>query len=319
MTELLKTTLDEVTALPARDQDILLQMVRDYLAYNQSLKDIVNRPTDYYQRVAEVSFFTNKILGPYTKALFIEGDNGLYLTDPQDYEVGWHLRKEGCFEPEQIEFLKTLVQPENRLLIVGAHIGTIAIPMANHCKYVAAIEANPHTYRLLRTNIALNQLDNCDSFNVAANDHAESLPFLLNRSNSGGSKRKPKVDQFLYHYDNPEEVSIPGLPLDELFINQTFDTILMDIEGSEYFALKGMPRLLQSASTLILEFLPHHLKNISGVSVSEFLDVLPAYDTLEIPSLHTTVEPQGFAEILTHMYDNDLGDNAIVFKRARQA
>ncbi|MGH7427267.1 MAG: hypothetical protein ACREJ4_02740, partial [Candidatus Methylomirabilaceae bacterium] len=59
----------------------------------------------------------------------------------------------------------------------------------------------------------------------------------------------------------------------------------MDIEGSEYFALQGMQKILAHARVLVVEFLPHHLKNVSGVTVEQFLSVIPPhFRTLTIPS-----------------------------------
>jgi FkbM family methyltransferase len=255
------------------------------------------------------------VLGPYTKALLIDTQEGLYATDPEDYEVGWRLRKEGKFEPEQLNFLKGMINPESKVLVVGAHIGTIAIPLSRICAYTAAIEANPATFQLLELNIKLNNLKNCDAFNIAANDESKDISFLISKSNSGGSKRKPIIDQYIYNYDNPEEIKFPGVSLDEYFNGQTFDLIIMDIEGSEYFALKGMRKLLSAASILVIEFLPHHLKNISGVTVNEFLSTLPPYKSLTVPSLNKKVAADEFQDVLNYMYDNNMDDNAIIFKR----
>jgi hypothetical protein len=119
----------------------------------------------------------------------------------------------------------------------------------------------------------------------------------------------------MYNYDHPGEIVVPGIPLDELFDDRTFDLIIMDIEGSEYFALRGMAKILSKAACLVIEFLPHHLRNVSAVTVDEFLKTLPAFRLLTIPSLKKTVGREAFSEILTYMYDNDIGDDGIIFSR----
>jgi FkbM family methyltransferase len=315
MSNNLKNIFEEITRLSNEDQHMAIDMLQHYLSATNELNGILNKPVDYHKKVAEVSFFTRKMLGPYTKALLIDTQEGLYATDPEDYEVGWRLRKEGKFEPEQLNFLKGMINAESKVLVVGAHIGTIAIPLSRICAYTAAIEANPDTFRLLELNIKLNNLKNCDAFNIAANDESKDISFLISKSNSGGSKRKPIVDQYIYNYDSPEEIKIPGVSLDEYFNGQTFDLIIMDIEGSEYFALKGMRKLLSAASILVIEFLPHHLKNISGVTVNEFLSTLPPYKSLTVPSLNKKAAADEFQDVLNYMYDNNMDDNAIIFKR----
>lgn len=59
------------------------------------------------------------------------------------------------------------------------------------------------------------------------------------------------------------------------FSGSCFDLIVMDIEGSEYRALRGMPRILSATQALMLEVLPNYIDNIARVSVREFLEVLP--------------------------------------------
>jgi hypothetical protein len=53
----------------------------------------------------------------------------------------------------------------------------------------------------------------------------------------------------------------------------------MDIEGAEYLALKGMPQTLARARFLYIEYVPHHLQNVSGVTNDEFFaHLLPHFD-----------------------------------------
>jgi FkbM family methyltransferase len=311
----LQNTFHEIGRLPAGDQEIITNILRHYLSSNQALESILQQPANYLKKMADASFFTRKILGPYTKALLIESATGLFVTDPEDYEVGWKLRTEGVFESAQTDRLMQLINDKSRLLVVGGHIGTIAIPLSKRCAHTTIIEANPYTFELLQLNIKLNDLENYEAVNIAANDKAEQVNFMLSRTNSGGSKRKPLVDHYIYNYDHPQEISVPGFPLDEYFPNRIFDVIIMDIEGSEYFALKGMPAILQQCQALVLEFLPHHLKNISGITVDTLLSTLPAFTSLTIPSLDKCVGPSEFSGVLNYMYDNNLGDDALIFEK----
>lgn len=254
-------------------------------------------------------------VGPYTKALLVQANGGWYAIHADDFGVGGELRKHGCYGKSQLDTIEKLLPQNGNLLIVGAHVGSLAIPLAGHCAKVIAVEANPNTFELLKLNIQINNAANCQAVNIAASDRFEEIRFLLNTNNSGGSKRKPLIDQYKYIYDEPEEIVIPAAPLDEYLDDTIFDVILMDIEGSEFFALKGMPNILENSKTLIIEFLPHHLKNVAGVGIDVFLATLPPYKTLTIPSKNITVRRNQITAILKYMYENDIGDEGLIFKK----
>lgn len=258
-----------------------------------------------------------RINGPHVYALITKTDNGLFAVDPEDFGVGRRLRLRGNYGIDEIKRLKSHLTPCSRALIVGAHIGALAIPISKLCKHVVAIEANPNTYELLKVNIALNAAFNCHAINIAASDKEESIKFLLCRANSGGSKRTPINKKYMYYFDRPEEISVEAFNLDRYLDNKEFDVVVMDIEGSEYFALQGMQEILSKTRLLAVEFLPHHLRNVSGVTVAQFLSLIaPHFSKLTIPSKKTTVEASDFIACLSEMYDFEQGDEGIIFEKA---
>lgn len=257
-----------------------------------------------------------RILGRHGYALLAKANNGLFAVDPEDFEVGRHLLKHGSFGADEIDRVKGYISSESKVLIVGAHIGSLAIPISKLCQKVIAIEANPLTYDLLTINIALNRSVNCEAINIAANDTSDNIDFLLSRANSGGSKRVPKVWNYMYYYDNPEQISVSAARLDDCLEDQVFDLIVMDLEGSEYFALKGMQKILSHCKVLIVEFLPHHLKNVSGITVEDFLSVItPHFSSLTIPSKQIRVDTSQFAATLRGMYQLEEADVGIIFEK----
>jgi FkbM family methyltransferase len=256
------------------------------------------------------------MLGPHVYAVVVKSENGLFAVDPEDFVIGRALRTEGAWALGELERFRSYVTRDSRVLIVGAHIGTLAIPISKLCKEVVAIEANPVTYELLTTNITLNSITNCRTINIAASDKDENIDFLLSRANSGGSKRVPKSKEFVYYYDDPEVVSVKAVSLDAYLDDKQFDMVVMDIEGSEYFALKGMPEILANAALLAVEFLPHHLKNVSGVTVDQFLSVIdPGFSRLTILSKKQVVNRPEFAACLGEMYEKGEGDDGIIFEK----
>ncbi|MBE3094206.1 MAG: FkbM family methyltransferase [Actinobacteria bacterium] len=265
---------------------------------------------------ALIGAFTRKILGTHVYALIAKSDSGLFAVDPEDCGVGRELRMTGKYGLDEIERLKPHITLDSRVLIVGAHVGTLAIPISKLCKDVVAIEANPATYDLLTINIALNSSSNCQAINIAASDKDENIEFLLSRANSGGSKRVPIIKEFMYYYDNPKIISVKAVSLDNYLKEKDFDIVVMDIEGSEYFALQGMQEIIAKCKLLAVEFLPHHLKNVSGVTVAQFLSVIaPHFSKLTIPSKQLSLNAPDFISHLTNMYNLEQGDEGIIFQK----
>ena len=254
-----------------------------------------------------------KKLGHNIKAVITNSENGLFAVDPEDLEVGQKLRS-GGFGIEEVERLKKFINNTSNVLIVGTHIGSLAIPLSKHCKEVTAIEANPNTFELLEINLQLNNAKNITPHNIFANDSHEKVEFLLNTVNSGGSKRKPKKSNFLYDYDDPEIIELESHRLDDYLPQHDYDLILLDIEGSEYFAMKGMKDILSNCKTLVVEFLPHHLKNVADIDVDTFLSVLPDHFTkFELPDNKQEHDISEVKTVLQNMYDSNIGEDGIIF------
>jgi len=268
----------------------------------------------------KVSQVKRWILGRNIEALLVDSYNGRLLVEVEDQAVGRTLILNGEYEREEIERLLSYIRKTSNVLVVGGHVGTIVIPLAKNCQSVTAIEANPRTFRLLTLNLLINGCINVQAVNVAANDKQEKLQFLLNRTNSGGSKRMPVVRDYLYFSDAPEVIEIKSGPLDELLRDAQFDVVVMDIEGSEYFALRGMPRLLACARVLAMEFIPHHLRNVSGITIAQLLEqVEPYFTNLFIPTKKVTAGRDQFHALLQEMYERNESGSLIFTKDPKQA
>ncbi len=246
--------------------------------------------------------------------LTINTKNGTFVVDATDLEVSAKLRNKGEYGIDEINRISKFIDNQSSILIVGAHIGSLAIPIAKMCSEVVAIEANPNNFKLLQTNIEMNNTSNITTHNIAASEREETIQFQLNTVNSGGSKRVPINNHYMYTYDNPEIIDISAYSLDTYLTNNYFDLVLIDIEGSEYFAMQGMTNILSKTKTLIVEFLPHHIINVAGVKLTNFLENIPKHLTkLTIPSKNCTYSiNEGFV-VLQQMFDSGQGDDGIIF------
>ena len=246
--------------------------------------------------------------------LTINTKNGTFVVDATDLEVSAKLRNKGEYGIDEINRISKFIDNQSSILIVGAHIGSLAIPIAKMCSEVVAIEANPNNFKLLQTNIEMNNMSNITTHNIAASEREEIIQFQLNTVNSGGSKRVPINNHYMYTYDNPEIIEVSAYSLDTYLTNNYFDLVLIDIEGSEYFAMQGMTNILSKTKTLIVEFLPHHIINVAGVKLTNFLENIPKQLTkLTIPSKNCTYSiNEGFV-VLQQMFDSGQGDDGIIF------
>ena len=255
-------------------------------------------------------------LGDGVKSVIVESKNGTLAVDPRDLEVGLKLRNNGSYGLDEIDRINELISTQSNVLVVGAHIGSLVIPIAKNCNKVVAIEANPNNFNLLKTNLHLNKTENVSIHNIAASSKQETIKFQMNVVNSGGSKRLPKNNEYMYRYDNPEVIEVQAHSLDEYLDENNFDLVLIDIEGSEYFAMQGMKKILSNCNTLIVEFLPHHLKNVADVTVDQFLSLIPKQFTkLTIPSKNETHPIDIGGVVLQQMYNNKEGDDGLIFTK----
>ena len=255
-----------------------------------------------------------KKLGKNVKYVIAHSENGIMATDPEDLEVGHQLRANGSFGMSEVERINKFVDENSSVLIVGGHIGSLAIPISKSVDNCTVIEASPKNYELLKMNILLNNCENISAYNLAASESKGKIQFQMNSVNSGGSKRLPINNKFMYRYDDPEVIEVESETLDSLLGGKIFDLILLDIEGSEYFAMKGMPTLLANCRTLIVEFLPHHLTNVAGITVEQFLENIPKQmKRLTIPSRNQTVPIEQVGPTLQDMFDKNQGDDGLIF------
>jgi FkbM family methyltransferase len=249
------------------------------------------------------------------RGVLVKADQGYFCVDPDDQFVSRSLLECGAYGAGEIKLAASHMDQGSRVLVVGAHIGAVAIPLSRMCRELVAVEANPATCELLRLNVLLNERDNMRIIHAAANDANGTIEFVMNTHNSGGSKRMPKYRDATYFYDNPAIATVPARRLDDI-LDDAFDLVFMDIEGSEYFAFVGMQRLLARARTLIVEFLPHHLSRVAGITVDDFLAPLTSnFDHLTIPTTRRVVERGDFKSVLRDMYERDQADPAIVFRK----
>jgi len=249
----------------------------------------------------------------------IKTESGIFIFNDKDKVIGGALKSQGTYESEELNRISYLVDSDSKILWIGTHIGALMIPVAKKCHSIVGIEANPDTFELLNLNIKLNDVHNVTTFNVAAGENFGEIQFLKNTHNSGASKRKPIIQNGLYYYDNPEIINIPLRKMDDFIDNYDFNTLFMDIEGSEYFALKGMPNILDKVHTIFMEFIPFLIKDVAGVTAEQILFLLKDFETMVVPTQKRAVYKDEMLDTLNAMYENNIMELGLIFFREKRA
>lgn len=269
------------------------------------------------------SYLRQKILGKYAIGVIYDTKNGKISAPIGDLQVGRKLGKKGEYDLSEVNLIKTFVSPTDTVLFVGVHWGTLLIPISKHCKHIIGYEANPLTFYFLENNLKLNNVDNTKLFNLAAGDSDKKIEFYLSKINTGGSKIKPQIDSFRYNYDNPDVVEVDMVNVDSHLKQKDLPTpngIIMDIEGSEYYALQGMANTLEKSDFLYIEYVPHHLKNISKTTNEAFFDLLfPFYNKVKAMrtggQVYDLVEnKEAFMDYVNQLSIQDKADNLLFTK-----
>jgi len=184
------------------------------------------------------------------------------ITNPEDC-IQKVLVENVQWNNEMLLLVQELIKKYNlkHFLNIGAHIGTIAMPISRVINKVTAIEAYYPTYCHLQQNIMLNEIKNIQAYNIAIGDRKETIHFTTNDdrwiNNSGGMRVITELDKQLNirHSDrSSNEISCEMFPLDDIEDIDNFDIVLVDIEGLEDRFLKGArTKIIKNKPVIIIE------------------------------------------------------------------
>ena len=168
------------------------------------------------------------------------------------------------FVDEESIFFQQYIQPDDIIFDVGANIGSltlIAAKIAGKNGNIIAFEPSKKIFEALNYNISLNKLANCKTYNVALGEKngeqnwEEKNADDQSKINISQSKIKVKMSQL-------DEYSAPFSKIDLLKI---------DVEGYEYFVLKGAIETLKKTDCIYFEAKESHANhynyNISNIII----------------------------------------------------
>lgn len=170
--------------------------------------------------------------------------------------VGESILKLGIWEGDTTNFLlKNLVRGEV-FVDVGANIGyftCLAGKLVGNSGLVIAFEPEPLNFRLLISNVKVNNLNNVICERLAVADFVGSAKLFLNPAEPGGHTLFP-------HVRNMKYCQVSTTTLDHYFATRKLpepDMIKIDVEGAELPVLHGLDKLLSKPDLkIIIEFNP---------------------------------------------------------------
>lgn len=132
---------------------------------------------------------------------------------------------------------KIRIKPNDTIIDIGAHIGAFTILAAKKAKKVYSFEPHPENFKLLKENIALNNLTNITATKKAITDKKGIFPLYISKSNTGShsiflreeqSGTTPVQTITIIEFIKAKKIKKIGL-------------LKIDCEGAEYPILETLP------------------------------------------------------------------------------
>lgn len=175
--------------------------------------------------------------------VLVETSHGLFYLDPiLDAKILSILKQGGHHQAQDLELYKFFVNKNSIFVDVGAHIGTISIPMARHVKKVMSFEASRSTYLFLCKNIKINKLENIYAVNlgIGAKDELANI----------NTKPVDRGSWFLEKKTKNESGQIVTISTLDKNVKKA-DFVKIDVEGMELEVLSGGSNLLRKETPIL--------------------------------------------------------------------
>ena len=171
--------------------------------------------------------------------------------------IGITINLEGRYENAQLDLVERVIVDKIRgskdtvALDIGANIGNHSLFFSNYFNKVYSFEPNPITYDVLSINCKYSApKKNVIPYNFGLSDDEKELPFMIDRSNIGGSKIQNLDD--VTNCGEIINVQVKQVDQIEFLQNERISLVKIDVEGHELNALKGAKKIINSNKPIIL-------------------------------------------------------------------
>ena len=181
---------------------------------------------------------------------------------------------EGEFEPEMVSLFKSLIQPTDTVLDIGANIGCTSLLFGDLARKVYSFEPSPTTHRWLIENVQRAKLNNVEPINLGLGKDAGTFELTFAPNNRSGG--------FVSNLTNASEghqVEQITIAKGDDFIRERqiakVDFIKIDVEGFEQSVIQGLAETIARDQPIVALELNHWCLNaFQRTSVPDFFDFL---------------------------------------------
>ena len=233
----------------------------------------------YYLRLVYYFLLRWIIHKPYMVANVPKHD--LRLKFKTEDSLGRLLYKNQTCEPDITRcFLENVpLRDEDVVLDIGANIGWYALLLERHSPpsvRIYAFEPDPLNFDLLTTNVQLNRAHKIIGVPKALSDKAETTTlYLYPNKNRGRHSLIPLAK------GDGETLEVTTTTLDAFTTDYAVDPtrvkfIKMDVEGYEYYVLRGGHHLLETVPYVHTEFWPPYFRR-GNIDQKDLVDLMRGY------------------------------------------
>ena len=166
----------------------------------------------------------------------------------------------------EINLIKSYLKPGDTYVDVGANIGTLVLAAAfavQQSGRVIAFEPHPRIFRYLRSNVALNRVNNVEMHNCALGERSDTVSFS-----------DFKADDVNKVTLSSGKITVPLRTLeDELTSVERISLLKIDVEGYEKFVLEGAASSLSKVACVYIELSENNFKQF-GYCSTDVVEVL---------------------------------------------
>lgn len=229
-------------------------------------KQLWHLTQEIHQKTQEIH--QKKFIPPmHVQDITLKEKNGLILRlSGEDQGITQTLLKQAVWEPHIQNVFKKIITPGQRVVCLGAHIGTHALlisKLVGNRGHVFMFEPNPFTRSYLKENIARNQASNVTLYPFGASDKNGTIPFILRKKNTGDSLGAHVHGAQTWQEKDQQTIQIEIRMLDSLPELSNIHVLQMDIQGMEPEAIAGAEKFIAKNPNMIIiqEWEPSYIKD----------------------------------------------------------
>jgi FkbM family methyltransferase len=185
-----------------------------------------------------------KVIDTYGYNEVVRGRYGHMIYNKHDIYIGRAVGKYGEFSESEVDLFRQLCTLGDAVIEVGANIGTHTLAfsqMVGRQGRIYAFEPQRIIFQTLCANMALNNIENVESFQLAASDKAGHLFLPDIQYNVEGNFGAIEMNRF------KDGVKVPVVALDELLElpnGRPLKLIKIDVEGMEHGVISGAKQMI---------------------------------------------------------------------------